>query len=430
MSEAATTWTVLCVDDEPNILAALRRVLRQPDWRVLTAGSGREALALMDQAPVDLVISDMRMPEMDGAELLAQVQARWPGVLRILLTGQADLRDTIAAINRGGIFRYLHKPWEESDLLATVRQAMALLALGRERDALQALTQTQNLQLRDANTLLEERVQARTAELSSAHEQLKRSYLTSIKVFSGLMEMRAGRLAGHGRRVADTVRRIGEVMGLDAEASQQLFVAALLHDIGLIGTPDTMLERPVARYTGPEMAAYQRHAELGEQALMPMEDMREVATLIGHHHARFDGRGMAKGPAGHDIPLGARILAVADTLDDLQHGHLVDARMNQDEAVAFIRNARGSQFDPEVVDTWLQVLTQEQEKARGAQPLSVGTGQLTAGMVLARDLVSSRGILMLTAGHRLSVSLIQKIKEFEVLEGGTLTVHVRSMEAA
>ena len=120
-SASMVSWSVLCVDDEPSILSALRRVLRAEGCRILTAGSGAEALALLEAEPVDVVVSDMRMPVMDGARLLAEVRARWPGTARVLLTGYADMDATILAINEGQIYRYIHKPWDETELRLTVR---------------------------------------------------------------------------------------------------------------------------------------------------------------------------------------------------------------------------------------------------------------------------------------------------------------------
>ena len=124
---SAHTWVVLCVDDEPNILSALRRLLRPSGYRVLVAEGGAEGLELMATEQVDLVISDMRMPNMDGAAFLAAVKAGWPDVVRILLTGYADMASTIDAINRGEIFRYVTKPWVDSDMLLTLRQGLSLI---------------------------------------------------------------------------------------------------------------------------------------------------------------------------------------------------------------------------------------------------------------------------------------------------------------
>src|SRR5450830_1257800 len=192
-------WTVLCVDDEPSILSALRRVLRAEGCRLLTAQGGAEALAILATESVDVVVSDMRMPGMDGAQLLARVREEWPGTARILLTGYADMDATIAAINNGQIYRYIHKPWDEHELRLTVRQTAERQQLERERQRLQDLTLTQNQELQELNVSLEARVAERTAELSVANDRLKRNYLTVIRTFSGLLELRGGVLAAHGR---------------------------------------------------------------------------------------------------------------------------------------------------------------------------------------------------------------------------------------
>jgi len=417
-------WTLLCVDDEPNILSALRRSLRTEHWRVLTANSGAEALETLAHENVDLVISDMRMPEMDGARLLEQVSQRWPASIRILLTGHADMNATVAAINRGRIFRYLNKPWDDEELRATVRQGLDLLALEREKQRLEVLTQQQNAQLQDANVLLERRVEARTADLSLANDKLKRNYLTSIKVFSGLLELREARLAGHGRRVADMARKLALAMGCADDAAQQIFVAGLLHDIGLIGVPDTLLAKTAARYTPQEIALFHRHAAIGEQALMPLEEMQSVAAVIRAHHERFDGQGFPDKRAGNDIPLGARILAIVDTFDDLQNGHLVETPLTTQEARTMLRHSRGTQFDPEVLDVFLHITEPERPKPPTAA-IQMTTDQLEPDMVLAKDLVSTTGVLMLTAGQSVNALLIRRIREFELREGGKLVLHIK-----
>jgi len=417
-------WTLLCVDDEPNILSALKRSLRTEHWRVLTANGGEEALETLARENVDLIISDMRMPGMDGAQLLEQVSQRWPGSIRILLTGHADMSATIAAINRGRIFRYLNKPWDDAELQATVRQGLDLLALEREKQRLEALTQRQNAELHDANVLLEQRVEARTADLSRANDKLKRSYLTSIKVFSGLMELREARLAGHGRRVADMARKLAQAMGCSDDQAQQIFVAGLLHDIGLIGVPDTLLAKSAARYTPQEIALFHRHAEIGEQALMPLEEMQPVAAVIRAHHERFDGQGFPDKRAGSDIPLGARILAVVDAFDDLQNGQLVETPLTVQEARTMIRHSRGTQFDPEVLDVFLHITEPERPKAPAGNVV-ITSAQLEPDMVLAKDLVSTTGVLMLTAGQSVNALLIKRIREFELREGGKLVLHIK-----
>jgi response regulator RpfG family c-di-GMP phosphodiesterase len=420
---AGTAWTVLCVDDEANIVAALRRSLRGAGYNVVTAGGGAEALALLENTAVDVVVSDMRMPGMDGAQFLEQVNQRWPQVARILLTGQANMDATVDAINRGHILRYLRKPWDEAELRGAVLEGVERLALERERARLEALAQTQNEQLKELNGALEARVQERTAELSEAHQKLQRNHLKTIRVFSNLLELRGDLLAGHSRRMADTAREIARAMALPEGEVLNIFLAGLLHDIGLIGALDRLLAKPLARYTDEEMAQFRSHPAVAEQSLMALDDMQPVLQMIRAHHERFDGHGFPDKLCGNAIPLGARILAVADTYDDLQHGRLVEAKLTAPEARVVMRKGRGSQFCPEVLDVFLHIC--EPNKARaGAPGLRLPTSALEADMVLATDLVSNRGVLMLTAGHRLTLSLIGRVREFEQREGSPLLVNI------
>lgn len=419
----ARSWTVLCVDDEPSILSALRRVLRAEGCRLLTAPGGVEALAILATESVDVVVSDMRMPGMDGAQLLARVREHWPGTARILLTGYADMDATIAAINHGQIYRYIHKPWDENELRLTVRQAAEHQALQRDRERLQHLTQVQNEELQALNTGLEQRVAERTAELGQAHDRLKKNYLTTIRVFAGLLEMRSGLLGGHGKRVADLARRIAVAMEVPSDQVQDIFVAGLLHDMGFMAVPDTLLAKPVGRYTPEEMQTYQRHAALGAQSLMALDDMQNVATLIRSHHERFDGKGYPDKISGSAIPLGSRILAVADTWDDFLYGHLTGAQLKQSEAQTLMQRARGIQFDPEVVDVILQVTQVETPRTLKLQ--AVSTEELTPGMVLGKDFTTPEGVVLLAAGQKLTQGLVDRIRRYEQSEGRPLDLQVR-----
>src|SRR5471030_3391307 len=152
---AAAPPTLLCVDDEPNILSALRRLFRARGYRVLLAEGGAEGLRILEQESVDLVISDMRMPEMDGAHFLAQVRARWPDTMRLLLTGYSDIQSIQDAINCGEIYRYITKPWDDNDMLLLVRHALERRALEQDKQRLEALTLRQNAQLKALNENLE-----------------------------------------------------------------------------------------------------------------------------------------------------------------------------------------------------------------------------------------------------------------------------------
>jgi len=425
---AARPWTILCVDDEPNILSSLKRALRNPNYRVLTAPDGAQALELMESDPADLVISDMRMPGMSGAQLLGKIRERWPRTMRILLTGYADVTSTIAAINEGQIYRYVNKPWDDGELQVTVAQALERLALEREKDRLEALTRSQNEELRDFNAQLERRVEERTAEVSRAHDKLKRNYMTSIRVFANLIELRSSQLVGHGRRMADLARSLAKAMGCGSEEMQVVFVAALLHDIGLIGLSDEVLAKPVPKLTAEEQLLYRKHPVLGEQSLMALDDMQPVAALIRSHHERFDGGGFPDGRSGQDILLGARILTIVDAYDDLLSGNIGVKGLKASDVRTLMMHGRGSQFDPEVLDVFLHITQVSAPKP--VPPLILGTDQLQPGMVLAGDLVSREGAVLLATDHVLTADTIHRIRLYEQREGTRIELRVRNTRKA
>ena len=416
--------TLLLVDDEPSILSALRRLLRPIGYRIHTAESGRAGLAILEQEAVDLVISDMRMPEMDGAKFLEQVRRRWPATTRILLTGYADVTSTIEAINRGEIYRYVSKPWDDNDLTLVVRDALESARLRNENTRLLALTRTQNEELKEFNLRLEDKVQQRTAELELANTKLKQNFIISIKIFSGLMELRGGTMLGHSRRVADLARRLAVRMGVDNKGQQDIFFAALLHDVGKIGFPDTQLARSVAKMNAEELSRYRHHTIAGEAALMPLDEMKHVALIVRSHHERYDGQGFPDKLQGSGIVLGARILSVVNDYDALQIGALADKRMDPDEAKTTITQARGKRYDPNVVDAFVVMMGGMPQEIIRERP--VAPDELKPGMVLSRDLIGRDGVLRLASDFILDEILIKHIQDYANREDSGLKLYVHT----
>lgn len=411
--------TLLCVDDEPNILSALRRLFRPLGYKVLTAPSGAAGLdVLAAEERVDLIISDMRMPEMDGARFLELVRERRPDTIRLLLTGYSDVTSILAAINRGEIYRYITKPWDDNDILLVVRHALERRALEQEKARLEALTRDQNAQLISLNAGLEATVAERTAELRASHDaivdannKLKTNFITTIKIFSSMIELRGGNLAGHSRRVADLARRMAAKLGLDANATQEVFIAGLLHDIGKIGFSDELLTLPVNLITGDYLGIFRKHPLRAEQLLMPLEDLRGVAAVLRSHMERWDGAGFPDGIAGAAIPLGARIVALASDYDNLQLGALVQRRVLEPDARQIVYDSSGKRYDPAVVAAFRALI--EGDPVPRQRDHAIIARDLQPGMVLARDLLTPDGQMLLAAEHQLDARLIAKLCDFE-----------------
>lgn len=434
MSETLVSTTLLFVDDEPGILSSLRRLFRPHGYNILIAASGALGLEALEQAPVDLVISDMRMPEMDGATFLKQVRQRWPNTIRILLTGYADVTSTVAAINEGEIYRYVSKPWDDAEIINIVREALERKRLESENLRLTALTQTQNDELKSLNASLEQKVAERTAELQQAlsfveqsHSELKKSFLTSVQVFASLIELRSGsggsRLAGHGRRVADFARNLAQRMELNDAEVQNIMLAGLLHDVGKLGFSDELLGKAFNTLTPDQRAQVMKHPVIGQSILMGIEKFKSAAILVRHHHECFDGSGFPDHLAGIAIPQGSRILSLVNDYDSLQVGTLVQRSLRPEEALSYLVENRGKRYDPAVVDAFVRLLAET--KKSGVSELPVRTMHLKPGMVLSRDLAHRDGYLLLAKGSTLAADVIGQLLKLEQSEQQRLTLYIR-----
>jgi putative nucleotidyltransferase with HDIG domain len=419
----AITATLLFVDDEQNILSSLKRLFRPTGHTILTAGGGDEALAILEQQTVDLVISDMRMPGMDGAQLLARVAKKYPDTMRILLTGFADMEATIRAVNEGNIYKYISKPWEDNDIKISVRHALEIKYLQAERDRLLELTTKQNEELKDLNANLEKKVEERTEALKQAHESLRKNYFSSIKIFSNLIELHEGSGTGHSKRVAENSQKVALKLGLDQELAQQVFFAALLHDVGKIALSEDVNKRPFNALSSAEKKTVAKHPVLGDALLMGFEPLTEASKIVRSHHEYLDGSGYPDMLSGDEIPMGARILAVISDYDSLINGMLVPKRLTAEEARQYLITNKGRLYDPKVVDAFLDIPAHD-VKSVASSKIKVEVSDLKPGMVLANDLVTRSGILLLSEGYILNEILIEKISRFCKTTGEEFDVQV------
>ncbi|MDP2805733.1 MAG: response regulator [Gallionellaceae bacterium] len=419
--------TLLFIDDEANILAALKRLFRPHGYTILTAESGAEALAILEKETVDLVISDMRMPQMTGAEVLEKIRNKWPEVVRILLTGFSDISSTIAAINRGEIYRYISKPWNDDDIVLIVRDALERKHLLAEKQRLEELTIRQNLALTVMNASLEEKVLQRTEELHTALERLKKDYFSTLQVFSNLMELRKGAMAGHSRRVAQLCRNIGHKMRLPESDIQNIETAALLHNLGKIGLPDHLLDKPYMELSYAERVEFDKHPLRAAAALMALDPLLKAAELIRHYHEHYNGEGNVSHLHGEGIPLGARILRVASDYDELQQGLISHDKLSPEQALKSITSAKNTRYDPIIVDIFSELMSHVSNYGATVTEFLVNSAQLHAGMLLTRDVLTHNGMLLLLKNTALNVGQIHAIQQYEQSSGEQLTIYTHSI---
>ncbi len=424
---------VLLVDDEEAILNSLRRVLRNEPYELLFARSGEAALSSLQEHAIDLVVSDARMPGMDGATLLSEINKRNPDCMTILLTGYADLPTIVKAINEGKIYRYISKPWDDDELLITLRQALAMQHAERERRRLVVLTRRQNETLRGLNETLESRVKDRTAELQQtadmldlAYDELQRSYVTSTEVFSMLINQRLPRDKQTNQQVISLVRAYCADQHIDDHSSRNMAMAAALYNIGKLSWGDDLINAATDRLYGGDRETYRKYPSQSESLLMALEPLRDAALLIRHHQEHWDGSGFPDHIKEQAIPFGARLLKLCVDFVELQGGLVLERKMNRDEVILYIRKHAGRLYDPQLVEIFINVCANLLTDIRIVDPnvKALDTRHLEPGMILARNLNADNGMLLLNEGKELSRQLIDKLIAFESIEAVRYTVFV------
>ncbi|WP_291316624.1 HD domain-containing phosphohydrolase [Desulfuromonas sp.] len=300
---------------------------------------------------------------------------------------------------------------------------MKQYALVQENKRLTAIVNQQNEELKEWNAKLKSRVLQQTAkirekneDLGTKNERLKRNYRDTIGAFSGLIEMRAEEMRNHSRNVAHLARGIAGEMGLPAEEKENIYVASLLHDIGKIGIPDELLGKSRSQMNEAEMGEYRLHAVRGQTAIDAIEDLRPAGVLIRHHHERYDGAGFPDQLRGEEIPLGARVVALADFVDR-------QVKLEKDSAVGSTlikaKGHLGSRFDPELFPYLGKPIRElfGTSHAEGNQVEKMLTpSDLRAGMTLGRDLYSGTGLLLLGKGAFLDRKAIESIRRYHQLD--------------
>lgn len=364
-----TPGTIVCVDDDPNVLASLRDLLSNnlgDGVDVEFAECGEEALDILqelkdDARPFSVIVSDYIMPNMRGDDLLIEIHNKSPETVTIMLTGQSDMNGVRRAINGANLYRFMEKPFNNEDLLLTVRSALA--AYNQER-----ALHVQNAHLKKANDVLA----TLSRELSDTRD-------VTILAMASLAESRDSDTGNHIRRTQHYIKVIAEHLRshprfkdhLDDKSIDLLFKSAPLHDIGKVGIPDRILLKP-GKLTFEEFEIMKTHAAIGREVIeaaeknmgMEIEFLRFAKEIAYNHHEKWDGSGYPCGLSGDAIPVSARLMALADVYDALISRRVYKEGMSHSKAMEIILEGRGKHFDPDVVDAAFRLEDELQAIAR------------------------------------------------------------------
>lgn len=283
--------------------------------------------------------------------------------------------------------------------------------------------------LTGANSTLNQQLESQRAEthqmqlmLEQIQREMRMQYLAAVKSFSNLMELRSPQLAAHGLRVAELARLIAKELHASESALQDIYVAALLHDIGKLGLSDETLFKPVVELKGDARVALMKHPMKAQAAFHGLSEMVHVSEIIRHHHERYDGQGFPDGLAADGIPLGARILAVAEDYDELQQGWLASKAFDELQAQAFLVGAAGKRYDPKVIEV-LPIALVKLKAAEKANEKILHGEDLYEGLVLARDFEGPDGFMWLSKGQVVSRHFIGRVREAEHQHGVELKIY-------
>lgn len=425
------TTSVLCVDDEPQVLKALRRVFTGSKYRFFPASCARDGIFLLEQESIDVVISDMRMPEIDGAEFLADVADRFPECGRMLLTGYSDLESTIKAVNAGKIDHYLQKPWNNEELLLCVRQTAARKSLEQANSRLVVEVERQNKQLTRLNSKLELKVQQRTAQirqalskLNVAHNQAQDNLDATTRAIYNVISLAPDIGREQAIAVGDLCEALARHFNLNESKQRELRLAGLLHELGLLAVGTEMLSVPYYALNAEGMKEYQERSIEGCTALAPAVGLKRVSLIIRHQYEQVDGQGMPDQLATDDIPVGSRILTVARDYVRAINGRLRKGRLNESGAIAFLSERGSEVYDSRILKALPAVTKSLNHAVPTTNETVVPHELLRPGDKLSRDLFTQDHILLLPAEYRLTEESIRRIQAFDELDKEPLEIFV------
>jgi putative nucleotidyltransferase with HDIG domain len=330
---------ILVVDDESHIRAMIGATLERQGYDVQLATSGREALEILDHNSFDIVLTDIVMQDGNGMFLLDRIRGNQPNLPVVMVTAIHDISVAIDSMRRGA-FDYVLKPFEREHLMATITRAL---------EHRQALQESHNYQQN-----LEQVVRARTEMLRQAMEDLEHSYDITLEALGDALDLKDSETEGHSKRVTAYTIALARAMGISPTEVKVISRGAFLHDIGKMAIPDEILRKPAA-LTSEEQSIMREHCTRGFNILRKIPFLSEAAEIVFSHQEHFDGSGYPSGSRGGEIPIGARIFAVADTLDAITSDRPYRRASSFDAARQEILRCSGTQFDPSVVEVFLKI---------------------------------------------------------------------------
>lgn len=423
--------TLLLVDDEENILKAIRRALRSNNINILMATSGKQGLEFLSKEPVNLIISDMRMPEMTGAEFLSQAAQLYPAIPRILMTGYSDMESTVQAINDGQISNYLPKPWNDSVLKSMVADCLQSTQLKLHNEYLTQQLIEKKAELEKININLEKTVEVRTEEviqksekLEVANQQLSDTHNSMVSLISNILALRDEQGSKISELKASIAKDIAEKLELDQHEVQSIYNATLLSSIGKMTFTDKTLDKPYNSLNTMELETFKKFPILGEAVLIGIPGLAVESKIIRSQFERYNGLGFPDRLEDDETPVGAKILSVARDYVELVQGRYTGKIYEEAKARAEIKRFSGQRYHPDIVEAFIDIIEKYSLDQIAEDEKRIPARNIQEGMVLSRNIYSGSGIILLKKNHKIDIALLDKIINFEHLANESLDIYI------
>lgn len=385
--------SILIIDDEQIILDTIQNMLSEFFGLIDTSSSIKTAESLIQSREYSIIICDDRLPVQTGLDFFISIKDKYPDIIKILITGYKDFERIRQAINQAEIFRFVSKPFDFTEFINTIDQAAKMWLLKKNEKKYLAELNNKNF------------------ELQRLYDLLKRDFDHSIQILLQIIETYNAKLGTHSKATQDLAALIAGQFGLNSDEVNIIRYAAALHDIGLIGSPRTLLEKDKEDLDPEERLILESHPIVGEKIMGNQHNFKNIGHIIRHHHENFDSTGFPDRLRGHNIPFGSRVIAVANFIDNMVHPWIHDKKPHSiDQIIIDLQAYAGTVFDPSIVEISIAVLKDHVMNRKFIMQITLDA--LREGMVLADDLYLKSGAMLLPKNTVIDKGKISDIKKF------------------
>lgn len=426
MKSETTVGSVLLVDDDKNVLHALTRALRKLPIQVFTATNGLEACSIMGSQFIHVLLTDMKMPQMTGSQLVQWAEKNSSDTFKIILTGYSELEATIDAINLGKIQKHLQKPWHNQSLIGAVTEGLETVISKLRNEQLTAQTAQHSILLSKRKVELEQRVKLRTHQVCKVVNKLRTERQGIDGLLYNFISINPLLSVDFASKVSHLAVCLGNSFSLDEQRIETLKQAAFLSEIGLVGIASDIIKLPFEQLSIDQREAFFEQVYMASSLLLPAKHLTSIANILTQQYEQWDGNGFPGVNKGEEIEINARIIAVARDYWRCIEGRLLPKKCSNSDAINFLQKESNKRYDPAIVTLLSENLALFVTDHYGYQ---LSTGELKPGMRLLQSVQSKNAIATLATNHHFTEESIAKVKAMEARQNQSFVLQVEKQTA-